>query len=192
MTSDKRYHSRALKFISYDTAVREARRVFDYAVKVGIPSMLIGGVAMEFYGSDRLTKDVDFAAARELPENDTIPWTGSLSFGGAIYKPEDVEIDWVVRADEYQDLYQAAVDARAQTDLGIDIVLPEYLVIMKIVAGRGKDHQDALFLLRQPNLVDRGDVERLLRRIFGRAAIGFIRDLTSFAFEADRQNHLDR
>jgi len=69
-------------------------------------------------------------------------------------------VDWIVRDDTARKFYQLALQDAYQLSNGLPIVTPEWLVILKYIAGRMKDQQDAIHLLRQKGLVDR----RLLRR----------------------------
>jgi hypothetical protein len=112
---------------------------------------LLGGLAMRFYGSKRITEDVDFAALtlRGAPEGE------ALTIGGVRFLASNgVEVDVIVREDDYSALYIAgAANARVLRVEGADIrtVTPEYLAVMKIVAGReDKDIPDLKFLLTRP------------------------------------------
>lgn len=106
--------------------------------------VLAGGVAMQIYGSDRLTKDVDFIA-KAVPPGILIE--KRLSFGGASGKtPGGAAVCFIVRSDDYASLYREALNKSAKVE-GYDVVAPEYLAAMKLVAGRTKDEHDLMFLL---------------------------------------------
>jgi hypothetical protein len=87
-----------------------------------------------------------------------------LGFGGERYSVRAgkrvVPVDWIVRNDTARKFYELALKESYKLPSGLPIVTPEWLVILKYIAGRFKDQQDAVFLLRQKNLVDR----RLIRR----------------------------
>lgn len=104
--------------------------------------VLIGGLAMQAYGSDRLTKDIDFMA-RSVPEGFNVE--RRLSFGGVAGTASNgVKICIVVRSDGYKKLYDEALrETRGP------IVEPEYLAVMKLVAGRPKDEEDLRTLIRK-------------------------------------------
>ncbi|MGI8654321.1 MAG: hypothetical protein ACR2LC_03780 [Pyrinomonadaceae bacterium] len=68
---------------------------------------------------------------------------------------------------------------------GLPIITPEWMVILKNFAGRGKDHLDLLWLLRQDDLVDRKLVERHVKKLFGRFAFAVLGNLQSIYLEAD-------
>jgi predicted nucleotidyltransferase len=126
-----------------DEAIAEVAQI---ALSEGVDVALIGGAAMAAYGSDRLTKDVDFASLAPLAALTT---TRSLSFGGyAARTPAGHPVDVVVRSDEYQALYDEAVDASADVGLPVRVVLPEHLAALKMAAAREKDVLDLKTLVR--------------------------------------------
>ena len=147
--------SAAQPMISTDTGVEAARKAGELAAREEIEWAVAGGLAMHLYGSPRMTKDVDIIASRHLsltPEH-------RLSFGGSSYTLQvgkyAVQIDWIVRSDGYQKYYCAALQDAIKLPNGLRIVTPEWLVILKINAGRQKDYDDIVFLLRLQKLVDR-------------------------------------
>jgi hypothetical protein len=107
---------------------------------------LAGGCAMQIYGSDRLTADVDLLAST-YPE---VMRKGILSFGGIKTTAKNgAPIDYIVRDDAEMDLYDAALDAaRFVPGVPVPVVTVPYLGAIKLAAGRGKDIQDLEFLLR--------------------------------------------
>lgn len=108
---------------------------------------LAGGCAMQIYGSDRLTADVDLLADR-YPE---VTREGLLSFGGIkTTATNGAPVDYIVRDDAETELYDAAIDAaRAVPGVPVPVVTVPYLGAIKLAAGRGKDIQDLEFLLRE-------------------------------------------
>lgn len=145
-----------------DSAIAEVREL---ATEQGVHVALAGGAAMQLYGSDRFTKDVDFLADRVI---DGLTEVAPLSFGGAsLLSSEAVPVDVIVRDDEYADLYEAAlVAARFDSELGMFVVTPEYLAAMKFEAKRAKDLEDLRHLLSGP--ADIEAVRRVFREFFGR------------------------
>ncbi len=146
--------------IATDTGIEAAQKFGQLAAQEEIEWALAGGLAMHLYGSTRLTKDVDIIASRDLsltPEH-------KLGFGGGSYTLQvgkySVQIDRIVRSDGYQKYYRAALKDAIQLSNGLRLVTPEWLVILKFNAGRQKDLDDIVFLLRQPKLVDRPTVKR--------------------------------
>lgn len=108
---------------------------------------LAGGCAMQIYGSDRLTADVDLLASG-YPE---VTREGILSFGGIKTTAKNgAPVDYIVRDDAEMDLYDAALDtARIVPGIPVPVVTVPYLGAIKLAAGRGKDVQDLEFLLRE-------------------------------------------
>lgn len=71
----------ASPMISSDTGVEAAQQAGRMAAQEEIEWAVAGGLAMYFYGSPRMTKDVDIIASQNLsltPEH-------QLSFGGSSY-----------------------------------------------------------------------------------------------------------
>jgi hypothetical protein len=144
--------------ISTDTGIEAAQQIGQIASQEEIEWAIAGGLAMHFYGSPRLTKDVDIIASRQLsltPEH-------SLTIGGSSYTLNvgryRVQIDWIVRNDGFAAFYRAALAEAIAMPNGLRAVSPEWLVILKYNAGRQKDLDDIVFLLRQEKLVDRPTV----------------------------------
>lgn len=146
--------------ISTDTGLEAAQEAGRLADQEEIEWAVAGGLAMHLYGSPRLTKDVDIIASEHLsltPEH-------RLTFGGSSYKLQvgryEVQVDWIVRNDGYQKYYRAALKEAIKLPDGIRIVTPEWLVILKHHAGRRKDLDDIVFLLKQEKIVDRPAVKQ--------------------------------
>jgi len=146
--------------IATDTGIEAAQQMGQLAAKEEIEWALAGGLAMHLYGSPRLTKDVDIIASRDL----SLTPQHRLGFGGSSYTLQvgkyAVQIDWIVRSDGYQKYYRAALKEAIELSNGLRLVKPEWLVILKINAGRQKDLDDIVFLLKQEKLVDRPTVKQ--------------------------------
>ncbi len=144
--------------ISTDTGVEAAQKAGQLAAQEEIEWAVAGGLAMHLYGSPRLTKDIDIIASQNL----SLTPRHRLSFGGSSYTLQvgkyAVQIDWIVRSDGYQKYYRAALREAIELSNGLRVVTPEWLVILKFNAGRQKDLDDIVFLLKQPNVVDRPSV----------------------------------
>lgn len=140
--------------IDGETALKALRVVSKNADKKKIPWALVGGVAMSFYGSPRLTQDVDVISSATVG----IEAERKLGFGGERYRTKvgnkNVAVDWIVRNDTAKKFYERAL-AEATEVYGLPIITPEWLVILKYIAGRFKDQQDGVFLLKKKKLVDR-------------------------------------
>ena len=153
---------------------------------------IAGGIAMHLYGFTRATTDVDVVAERTL----AYAAQRQLSFGGESYVvttgQQNINVDWIVRDDDSAEWYEGALNAAIDSGVGHPIIAPAWLVVLKFFAGRGKDHLDLLWLLRQDGLVDRAEVQRIVVDVMGKkyAAVP-LRDLASLFLEADIMRQRD-
>lgn len=146
--------------LATDTGLEAAQQVGKLAAQEEIEWALAGGLAMHLYGSPRLTKDVDIIASKELSLTPQHP----LNFGGSSYTLQvgkySVQIDWIVRNDGHRVFYRNELKEAIRLPNGLRVVSAEWLVILKYNAGRQKDLDDIVFLLRQEKLVDRPAVKQ--------------------------------
>lgn len=181
----RRQSSPEAQSISTEDGLAAALQIAEVAKQQGVACALAGGIAMHLYGFTRATTDVDLIGAQAL----NLTATRKLSFGGVTYPAKVgerlINVDWIVRDDETAEVYQAALADAVPSDVGLSVVTPEWLVIMKKLADRGKDYLDLLWLLRQDGLVDRARVAQLLRALFGRGAYWPIQNMKSLYLEAD-------
>lgn len=158
--------------IGAETALRAVEIVASEAKKKKLPWALAGGVAMSCYGSPRLTKDVDIISSGILD----LKAARKLGFGGERYHAKvgrkEVPVDWIVRNDDVRAFYEKALAEASDEKFGVPIITPEWLVILKYIAGRFRDQQDAVFLLKQKKLVDRKLIRRKIKQILGPAGWG--------------------
>lgn len=152
-----------------ESAFEAVAVVGEIADKEEIKWALVGGIAMAVYDSPRNTKDVDIIAARRL---DLKP-VGQLLQGGERYEVQasrrKVAVDWIVRQDNARIFFKEALADAVKIE-GLPIITPEWLVILKYIAGRFKDQEDAVFLLRQSDLVSRWKIKELIIKVGGSAA----------------------
>lgn len=150
----------ASPMIATDVGIEAARKVGELAAREDVEWALAGGLAMHLYGSDRLTKDVDIIASQDI----SLTAKHRLTFGGSSYTLQigkyEVPIDWIVRSDGYRKYYQAALKQAVKLPNGLRVVTPEWLVILKYNAGRQKDLDDIVFLLKRGKLVNRSIVKQ--------------------------------
>lgn len=156
--------------IDTKTGLQAALKIGEIAEKENVAWALIGGLAIHLYGSDRLTKEVDIIADNLLkfPAEKIL---GHLKQGGVRYEIETadkkVSVDWIIRRDEAKKYYEQALKDAVLLEK-IPIISPEWLVILKYIAGRFKDQEDAVFLLSRKNLVNRHKIRDLIIKISGR------------------------
>ena len=160
-----------LDLLDEDSATEAIRTVAELAEINGVKWALVGGLAMAIYGSDRTTKDLDVIADRLLP----LANQGRLRQGGERYliktSKKEVAVDWIIRKDEFEKLFQVAL-AEAVRINDVPILTPEWLVILKFIAGRFKDQEDAVFLLSREDTVNRLLVKEHIVKTVGAAAWG--------------------
>lgn len=157
------------RLLSPEALQAAAEEVQQLADEQGVHAILVGGLAMQHYGSDRLTADIDFAAAKRLRG---LPRGKPLVFGGeAITLPGGVPLDLIVRRDDFRSLYEAAIEDPDQI-ASSEIVLAraEYLAAMKMVAGRPKDEEDLRHLITSGHL-DRRKAKAIIRKHLGAYAV---------------------
>ncbi len=139
----------------------------------GFHFALVGGVALQYLGSDRLTKDVDVVA--DVPaEFRGLTVLGPINFGGVAYQtPSGGKLDYILRSDDFVELYEKALSGAIITEDGFPMVTPDYLAAMKFVAhitdrqGGAKHLEDLKWLLRQPDLVNTKKVSAIIYRHAG-------------------------
>lgn len=153
-------HCIAQPMIASDIGVEAAQKSGQLAAQEDVEWAVAGGLAMHLYGSPRLTKEIDIIASKHL----SLTPQHRLSFGGSSYSLQvgkyAVQIDWIVRNDGYEKYYRAALKDAIELPNGLRIVAPEWLVILKFNAGRQKDLDDIVFLLKQPKMVDRPAIKQ--------------------------------
>lgn len=112
------------------------------------------------------TDEIDIIASRTLP----IYSCGLLKQGGARYEIQTAEkkvaADWIVRNDEAENFYQAALKDSVVIE-SVPVITPEWLIILKYIAGRIKDQEDSVFLLNRSHTVNRLKVKELVLEIGG-------------------------
>ena len=160
-----------LDLLDEESATEAIQTVAEIAESNNVEWALVGGLAMAIYGSDRTTKDIDIIADKLLPlEND-----GLLRQGGERYiiktNKKSVAVDWIIRKDEFKNLFNEALSEAVKIG-GVPILTPEWLVILKFIAGRFKDHEDAVFLLSQKGLVNRNTIKEHIIKNAGAIAWG--------------------
>lgn len=143
--------------------------VAEIARSSGARILLVGGVAMYQYGSDRFTADLDFASDRPIGD---LPQESPLTFGGyQTHTPGGVPLDVIIRDDDYAAVFSEALDyARRFEGVPVPVVSAEYLAVMKMVARRPKDAIDLEWLLSS-GAVDIDKARRMVKRLLGSYAV---------------------
>lgn len=180
-----------------ESAVEAIETVAEIAEKNDARWALVGGLAMALYGSDRTTKDIDIIADKLLP----LEKVGELRQGGERYviktDVKEVAVDWIIRKDEFKRLFAEALKEAVKIN-DVPVLTPEWLVILKFIAGRFKDQEDAVFLLSREGLVDRNLVKEHIIKNAGAVAWGLAKhgyqrwfDLADGRTREERRNEKD-
>jgi hypothetical protein len=174
-----------IKFLNPDDIENTIAEIAKISIQTGIETVLIGGIAMSVYGSDRLTKDVDVACREYLPG---LKKLRELSFGGISTKsPSGHPVDIIVRNDAYHSLYVAAIENARDEGLALPVVSPEYLAVLKMAASRDKDMLD-LETLFQLEAIDIKKTRSIIEKYLGEYAAREWDSLIS-KFEWKRNRH---
>jgi hypothetical protein len=164
---EKNLNANLNPMIATDAGLEALDKLAVIAEKEQITWALVGGIAMHLYGSPRLTKDVDVIASAVLD----LDSERNLGFGGKRYSVKlgklEIPVDWIVRNDTARKFYETALKEAHRLPSGLPIITPEWMIILKYIAGRFKDQQDAVFLLKQKGLVDRRIVRKKISETAG-------------------------
>lgn len=165
--------------VTPETGIDAGLQLAKVANNAGIRWAFAGGIAMHIYGYVRATTDVDMIAAALLE----LESKKKLSFGGESYLVEVdrsmITVGWIVRNDEHAEFYTTALAEALEIKDGLRIISPEWLVIIKHLAGRPKDRLDLIWLLQANQLVDRKKVVVNIKKVLGKYASYLINDLQS-------------
>lgn len=169
----------SVETVSTETGISAGLKLSELAEKANIRWAFAGGIAMHIYGYVRATTDVDIIAGNLLD----LKSDKKLSFGGESYKvgvgENLITVNWIVRNDENAKFYVPALDDSIEVKNGIKVVSPEWLVILKHLAGRPKDQLDLTWLLQENGLVKREMVIGNIEKVLGEFAVYLINDLQS-------------
>ncbi len=162
MTMSGAQRKKVLSIEEIDAALAEIAAL---AHQRQINLVLVGGVALQMYGGDRFTADVDFAASDPIPD---LKPERELSFGGyQSHTASGVPVDWILRNDDFAEVYTEAILYPQRIEgVPVPVASPEYLVAMKLVAGRTRDELDIETLLGL-GAVDVPKVRRIVKRLLG-------------------------
>ncbi len=166
-----------IKTVTTETGIDAGLKLAEIATKSNISWAFAGGMAMHIYGYVRATTDVDLIATDVLD----LKSQRKLSFGGESYLVEVGEdiitVDWIVRNDDNAKFYSHALADAIEIKNGIRVISPEWLVVIKHLAGRSKDQLDLIWLLQESDLVDREKVITNIQNVLGEYAVYLIKDL---------------
>lgn len=157
------------RFLSPEILEEAAIEIAVISKEEGVRAALIGGYALQLYGSSRLTGDLDVVSERAI---DALPEGKSLSFGGyQTNTPNGVPVDVVLRNDDYAGLYENALFAAVNIpESQLPVVQLEYIAAMKMVAGRARDEADLEWMITSDS-IDLPRTKIIIRRHLGPYAV---------------------
>lgn len=142
--------------------IRAVRAAHEALERLGVRHVLAGGLAVGVHGRPRLTKVIDFLVGPEAFETH-----GPLvTFRpGVPLASEGVPIDSLLAPEEHRELLEQALAEPVVLD-GVPVIAPQYLVLMKLLAGRRQDLADVASMLEAES-IDLGRTRALLDRAGG-------------------------
>jgi hypothetical protein len=153
------------RFLDPETLEEAASEVSELARDEHVRVALIGGYALQLYGSPRLTGDIDVAAEDEI---EALPQGKTLSFGGfQSTAPNGTPVDLVLRDDDYTGLYEEAIrESVRMQDVAMPVARLEHIAAMKMVAGRARDDADLEWIILSGE-ADLSEARAIIRRHLG-------------------------
>lgn len=122
----------------------------DVTVRLGRRSMAELVAALEARGFElRLSSDEFLAATRVLP---------------VVHRPSRIPADLVLAGPGLEDLFMDRAQLHDLSGIQVPVATPEDLIVMKVLAGRDKDHDDVREVLRA-HAVQHEQVREVLRML---------------------------
>jgi len=147
--------------------------------KLRVRWYLFGAQAALMYGAARLTADVDVTV--QLGDRETAELVRALEKAGFRLRVRDVgefvartrvlpflhprsgmPVDIVLAGPGLEELFFKRRRRRAVDGVPVPVASPEDIVVMKVLAGRGKDEDDAVAILAAQSKLDLGWVRKML------------------------------
>ncbi len=132
--------------------------------RLGVRWYLFGAQAALLYGAARLTADVDVTV--DLGDRQTALLVEALEKGGfrlrvrdvggfvattrvvpVLHRPSGMPIDLVLAGPGLEDLFFKRRRWRIVDGVRVPVASPEDIIVMKVLAGRGKDEDDVVAIL---------------------------------------------
>jgi hypothetical protein len=133
--------------------------------EAGIPSIIIGGLAVAVWGEPRLTRDVDLKVLLDRQDADRLLELLSTNYQPLVSNPLDTLLKQglifiqdsqgtrldLLLADTLYDVtaIQRGCDVEVQPGILIRLCTPEDLIIYKLISTRLRDHEDARSIVRR-------------------------------------------
>ena len=134
-------------------------------LREGIPSIIIGGVAVAVWGEPRVTRDIDLKVLIGRGEADRLLNVLKPDYTPMVPNPVELlkrqailfirdthgtRLDLLLAETPYDvKAIQRGREVEIQPDIFIRVCSPEDLVIYKLISTRARDHEDAISVVRR-------------------------------------------
>jgi hypothetical protein len=144
---------------------RAAAKLAELARRQHVRIALIGGFALQKFGSPRFTSDLDTVVSGPLRG---LRPGKPLSFGGIrTVLTGKIPVDLILRDDSYALLYEKGLDHAIRIPGCVLPIVPlEYIAAMKLAAHRSKDLMDLEFLIAE-NKIDLRKTRKIIHEYLG-------------------------
>jgi hypothetical protein len=131
----------------------------------GIPSIVIGGIAVAAWGEPRVTRDVDLKILLSREDADRLLEILSNDYRSLVSNPREMlrkqalvfirdslgtRLDLLLADTPYDVMaIQRGRDVEVQPGVAINLCSPEDLIIYKLISTRSRDHEDAKGIVRR-------------------------------------------
>jgi len=137
-----RSHSKRVEFRSAMAKQwQDVKDVIEFLKNLGIDPVVVGGLAVQHYGYERLTEDIDVLIDRE--SYDQLVNTGEV-YQGRLTAFSDFDVDVLTEGEENENNPDPSVVRLRNTNLPTF----EGLMYLKLNAGRLKDQSDIVELIK--------------------------------------------
>jgi hypothetical protein len=136
-----------------------------HLLEAGIPSIVIGGVAVAAWGEPRLTRDVDLKVLLSRQDADRLLEILSTSYRPLLPDPGEMlrkqallfiqdsagtRLDLLLADTPYDVVaIQRGRDIEVQPGMLVRVCSPEDLILYKLISTRPRDHEDARSVIRR-------------------------------------------
>jgi len=136
-----------------------------YLQQNGIPSIVIGGVAIAAWGEPRVTRDVDLKIKLERQDADRLVKLLTIGYTSLLPDPNEAlrkqalifiqdelgtRLDLLLADTPYDEVaIQRGREVEIEPGVRIRVCSPEDLIIYKLVSTRARDHDDAYSVIRR-------------------------------------------
>lgn len=162
--------------------IRTLQDISRLLIRAGVPYMVMGGQAVAVYGEPRFTQDIDITVALAPDEAGPLLEVLAPQFLVLPEKPDTfiretwvlplehretrVRVDIVFSVTPFEREAIAGAKEINIEDVPVHYIPPAHLVVQKIIAGRARDLEDAVSIMRvQSGALTQVEVEKMLKEL---------------------------